>query len=872
MSGANEVAVDVNALEEGLNELLGIYSAPALSLQKFRYEYFIFLPKLFKQFKQFIDYAMNLQSEEFNRLSKTSAYATNAHTLLHQSVAIIEAQIESEGTISTAAISLLSKSLDVQLSFRDSQLVKPSLSHSALILTRRLIRQHHSIIPSIMSHILSQPSITHAPLLGTTIDVALRLRVKNETEKGVKGGIGWSYVDEKKNDVKKFFVENIVASKTQLPCRYRDALLDFIGNFIGKGELEKDILSVAEKMLLRSPDSTLQLMISILSKYRDDLDGIITRFISALVSVTKNQNPDIRAIGPSFVQTVVKANDAFERKFNWTPFANEIINVPKAGKAASAEHRSTLYTLLSYVPTGADVSQAIAETLPPLIAKENNDVAMQSLTSALAPHLANAVSNEGIPASTLAPLVSALGSPKPVVKRATGGCVGEVIWSVADFDKLEPFVKTILPAFDAELKTVTANALTAPAGALVGYIVVATMSRVASLEGSSPAIEAFIQSQNMKAITGLGTKPSFLLNDKVYRKLTTYHEELWFRRSLEAVAADESVTFTKELSIAVGQAFLHLILSSSNSETRRETQESIRALAEKSTTRASGFMLDAITACIVSGAGASRVAGPALVASVSSTADLSDRQEAVARSILIAHHTFVDGVNRGTWIELAQHAQVDARALVSERAQELFEVVKSNSASPETAEAASRALTTLTFVAPSLIVPMAVEQIKQDLEPKSLHFIDTVSIGMWRMPEGVAFVDVLASKSSQAQDKNRKGYAIEQWENEIRESIAAKKKTTQKLAPKDKAAVDAQLEKEKGVRKEVQNVYEKLRIGLMSVKAISAARVDELKPYVYELVLLLLKGALLKGGMLVEHDAVDAYLVSRWHFLSSFLT
>ncbi|TIC67402.1 ARM repeat-containing protein [Wallemia mellicola] len=851
---------DENTIKGSLDELLGLYSASTLSLQKFRLEYFNFLPKLFKQFNQFIDHAISWQSKEFTRLSKTSAYANNTHTLLHQSLAIIEAQVESQGTISEQSINLLAFSLDIQLSLRDAQLMKPSMSLSALVLTRRLIRQHHSIIPSVLSHILNKPSTTYAPLLGVAIDVALRLRAKGETEKGAKGGLGWSYVNDQKDNIRKFYVDNIVASKTPVSARHRDALLDYVGEFVGKTELEKDIIPVTEKMLLRLPDNTLQIVISILTKYKGDLEGIITRFISALVSVTKNQNPDVRALGPLFVQTVVKANDEFGRAFDWTPFANDIINIPKTNKTASPDHRSTLFTLLNYIPTGDEVSKSITETLPPLIAKENNDGAIQSLTSALSPHLAHAISTGSTSASTFTPLVSALSSTKPVVKRATGACVGQAIWSVNDFTTIEPFVKMILPAFDAELKVMTTNALTAPAGALVGYIVVAAMSHLATLEGVSSDVKAFKESQNMKAITTLGAKPSFVLNDKVYKKLTSYTEETWFRRSLQAVAGDSNIEFSHELSTAVGQAFLHLAINSPNSETRRETQVTIRVLSEKSTARTSGFILDAIAMSVESGLSTSRVAGPVLVASVSTLADKSEREEAVAKSLLLAHHTFVDGNNRGTWIELTQHAQVDARTLVNERAKELFEVTKAGSANPNTAQAASRALTTLTFVAPSLIVPMAVEQVKQDLEPKSLHFIDTVAVGMWRMPEGIAFVDVLAAKNNQAQDKNRKGYAIEQWENEIRESIAAKKKTTQKLSPKDKAAVDAQLEKEKVVRNHVQEVYEKLRIGLMSVKAISAARVDELKPYVYDLVLLLLKGALLKGSMLIEHDAVDAYL------------
>ena len=860
---------DSDSLIQALPDILSIYSSPTIVQPQVRVAYFDLLPQILKSRSELIGPSLEWQTKEGLRLSKLSGYSGVFHSFLQQTNGIIEAQVESSNDISPISINLLATSLDIQLSLRDQSLSRPSVALSSVVITRRNIRKHHSVIPKILSHILSQsqPSISHIPLLGLTIDVALRLRVGSETTKGSEGGVGWTYLSNQKDQIRKFFIDTVISSKTAVPQRYKEALLDYIHNFIGKAEVENDILPTTEKMLLRSPEITLPVIISFFSKYKGDLDGLLLRFIPSLLSVTKSQNENVRSLGPSFVKTVVKANNEFSRPFNWTNFSNEIINLPKTGKTASPDHRSTLFTLLSFIPSGDDVSKSISETLPPLLLKETNDTAIQSLTSALAPHLAKAFECSAVSSASYTPLVSALSSSKPIVKRATGACIGDVIYSIHNFEALQPFVKAILPSFEAELKTVCSNALTTPAGPLIGYIIVATMSLLSKSESKSPAIEAFLNNPNMKSISTTGAKPSFILNDKVYRKLATYDEELWFRRSLEAIINDDSIEFTKELSVAVGLAFLHLVLQSSNLDTRRESLDVIRDLSVTSTKRISSSILDGILTHVDNGITLSRIAGPVLVASVSPSSDKKLREDLVAKSLLVAHHKLVDGDNRGTWIELSQNAQIDTRALINEKSNELFDLVKEGAKNPNTVDASSRALTTLTFVAPSVTVPIAIEQIKLDLDPKRLQFIDNVAVGMWKMPEGVPYIDVLAAKTSQVQDKNRKGYAIEQWENEIRQSIAAKKQTTQKLSPKDKAEVDAQLEKEKVVRERVQDTYEKLSIGLISLKAIAIAKVDEIKSYIYDLVLLLLKGALLKGGMLVEGDAVETYLVSRTMFL-----
>lgn len=50
----------------------------------------------------------------------------------------------------------------------------------------------------------------------------------------------------------------------------------------------------------------------------------------------------------------------------------------------------------------------------------------------------------------------------------------------------------------------------------------------------------------MQGLLTTGAKPSFLLWDKVYRKLTTAQEETWLLRALEAVLLSEEDKITKD--------------------------------------------------------------------------------------------------------------------------------------------------------------------------------------------------------------------------------------------------------------------------------------------------------------------------------------
>lgn len=129
------------------------------------------------------------------------------------------------------------------------------------------------------------------------------------------------------------------------------------------------------------------------------------------------------------------------------------------------------------------------------------------------------------------------------------------------------------------------------------------------------------------------------------------------------------------------------------------------------------------------------------------------------------------------------------------------------------------------------------------------------------------YVTVLKrSQKNVVEDRNRKGYAEEKWEREVREQIAKKKGTDaskqQKLTKDEQATVDAQMAKEAGIRKHVQEVYGKLIRGLQITRAMINGSKEALEERLVELVRILLAVAEKGAGVLVEENIVDTYLVN----------
>lgn len=62
-------------------------------------------------------------------------------------------------------------------------------------------------------------------------------------------------------------------------------------------------------------------------------------------------------------------------------------------------------------------------------------------------------------------------------------------------------------------------------------------------------------------------------------------------------------------------------------------------------------------------------------------------------------------------------------------------------------EASGRAVTTLSFVAPEVVIPEIVEQLRRDINAQEVDALTETDLAIWATPEGTTYVDGKDSKS-----------------------------------------------------------------------------------------------------------------------------
>lgn len=123
---------------------------------------------------------------------------------------------------------------------------------------------------------------------------------------------------------------------------------------------------------------------------------------------------------------------------------------------------------------------------------------------------------------------------------------------------------------------------------------------------------------------------------------------------------------------------------------------------------------------------------------------------------------------------------------------------------------------------------------------------------------------MLSTKKDAVENKNRKDYATEKWEQEVRESLA-KKKAAQpgaKLSKADQAAVAAQMAKEAEVRQKISDVQARLKRGIELVSALVSSNAEAVERHVGDMAEMMLQSVFGPGSFLVDQRAFDVFVVS----------
>ncbi|KAM0756603.1 ARM repeat-containing protein [Meredithblackwellia eburnea MCA 4105] len=786
------------------------------------------------------------------------------------------------------------------------------VGRATVVLVRRCFRENPSAIPSLVHTLISlkpeasAPAFVHATLLGLTLDVAARLR----NPKGQQD-VARSVVDGVKDQVTTYYIEKVLSSKIVPPPRVLTAFTSFL-HFTTPPP--SAFLPTLSSSISKTPEAGLTVSSSLFSVLPADED-VRKTLVPLLLPHTKSLAAPVRAASVKLFEALFTAPAPPATSATFVPPSTSTIPPPptfeeiepiltlfKTGKTSSPDHRTTLWALLTLLIPSPAISPSIVTTALPLLGKETNELTYNALLKVLTIHLPFVLSlpasqspSTKIPPAQYAPLTKGMGETKVPLRRSAHLAVGNIILAIDDKEPTEEakeFVQALVPGFEMALKTVGANPLNCPAGPLEAYVAVAVLdrargwavSKVDEVVGANPTLATLL------TVTGT-TKPSFLLWDKVYKKLSTIEEEEWFQRALEAVLARERDKVTgagakdAALRSAFAAAIVHLAVESEHHERRGEVVGFVRRWNEREPEAANRVLREGIVGWLIAAEKTKATAKPVTVtdetvvpadntprlrplltalATFSTVSPPSEdtRQDLLVSLLVIAHHPNLGGV----WTGLVLAAGLDPSELVGLKQAQLLELIwKEASPTPESplfAEAAYRAATTLAFVSPSTVVPAIVAQLRDDLDVKRLEFIGSTEYGIWATPEGVPFVDVLAPTKPKAQalKKNAKEYEAEKWEAELREALARKKPAVASLSKQDRALVEKQLAKEQGIRVEMASALGRLRRGFQLLLCLVKSGTEILGEYLAGLVKDMLAVVVLRPATLVAQEAFSTFL------------
>ncbi|KAJ2894186.1 translational activator gcn1 [Zalerion maritima] len=759
---------------------------------------------------------------------------------------------------------------------------RSTIGKSGLVVTRRGFRKLFKStqdLQKLIEHTVktlsdkgSQPTARNSILLGIIAGVSSR----NERAKPI--------LEELKPQYFSFYVREMLGSKIPLPPHLARALHDFFAAFVIVDDITDSICPPLEKSLLRSPEVVLCDLVTPLVEAVPagfDLAPVLKgNALKHILSNARSSKANIREGALTAFKALVKRCKSEDVLSN---VLGEVLAPLKGGKLSSPDHKIIYAQALGCEPLQTKFASNIAAALPPVVGKEGNEAALSAEVATLTTCVSLMIS-QGLDLEK--PILDAyskgLADKKMPSRRVWFVHTGDLIYSTRNAGQLSPqasrFVAAVIPSFSQTWAEVLKAPLLGPQNGLAapGYVVCAVVFLL-SLETPGHGVD--LKRFNMDK-QGLSTDPKtgFLLHPKVYAKASTSEEHQWI---LMALTASSSLLdgAKEDQKLAWSQAFISLITSTTVNP--RNRRAAVAALLEEYGKRpeiVSKIMVNGIWEWLRSGEADEKDAAShlvkhdqgflylalnALCPPISDRPEIQLSQEGLEQQLCsLVVLARPDLIPRADWINLCIRSGLDPGNLAAQYQQELLEMVMDKSGthkSPIVRAAAYNAAAELAFVSPEHITPHLVDLIRKDLDPTALSGIGPVEAAIFRTPEGTAFVDVLAKKSS-LPDKNTKDYDILKWEEELRSQLAQKKGQRRKLTAEETAKVKAQLQKESEIRKSVAKLEANLMRGTGIIKSLATGPPTEAIFWISPAVTMLLN-AMDAGACLITGDAAPlAYI------------
>ncbi|RYP67071.1 hypothetical protein DL769_005859 [Monosporascus sp. CRB-8-3] len=782
---------------------------------------------------------------------------------------------------------------------------RTSLSQSALVVTRRGLRAafwkgglREKVIQDAVEALTAkgaQPTARHAAFLGVIAGVCSRHAQAKDV------------LAARKPDYFTFFTREIIGSRTPVPDHITAGLHDFFSDFVTAEDLEKSVIPPVEKGLLRAPEVVLAVVATLLSTLSKDIDLSQTlggHLLKPLLSNVKSTNASIRAgVLAVFKSASSRSHDSEILE----QVSDEILNPLKSGKLASADHRILHSEMLGSLPLTNAISAKTATGLAPITAKEGNEGALSAeihLLARAAIHLLKDGSD--LPKPVVDAFVKGIADKKIPSRRLwllqTGEILGSFAESVQALEKnVAQFAESVAaPMAETWAEVIKNPSAAAQSGLVVGAYVFAVLSYQVLAKVDSPACKAALKKAAVsKESLVAEPKPSYLLNHRVYGRLSNEDDSRWLLQTLAAVF-DDVAKSSENVQVAWSQALIYLVSSTLiPPRIRKEACETTSKLYARNPHIISGIVVNGLWQWIESSdltdkdsvAAAAKFETSHLHSVLRSMCLNADglRQLGVEMqdhdviekqmcSLLVISRD--DLIPRSSWIELCLRAGADPGILAKKYEEDLIQQVIDKTSpiqkvsvgrpmvhtpkliylqSSLVKSAACKAAADLAFVAPEVMTPRIIELVRADLAATGLTEIGPVEAAIFRTPEGTAFIDVLAKKQA-LPNKNTKDYDTLKWEEELRSQLAQKKGTQKKLTADEQAKVNAQLKKESEIRRSVQQIEARLMRGIGIIKSLATGPPTEANLWMGPCIGALLE-AIEAGACLITGDAAPlAYL------------
>jgi hypothetical protein len=458
------------------------------------------------------------------------------------------------------------------------------IQHSALVETRRALRalfktefggEALSKLVTTFTAKGPTPTAGNAVILGVLAGVSARLPAIRPS------------LEQRKQDYYAFYVREIIGSKVQLPRHISNGLHDFFDTFPTLDELRKEVIPPIEKALLRAPELVLNDLISpmVLSLPQSmDLSTILHgNLLKPLLSNVKSTNASIRAGALRTFQAVASRSydDTIVGKV-----ADDILNPLKQGKVTSADQKVLHAQMLAALRESVPLSQKLPVAISAVALKEPNEPAVVAEITTMVKHLIFGLEN-GVqfekPVSDA--FSKGMADKRIPIRRMWAIRTAELWWHLGPDKFAQPdilaFCQTTLPVLVNMWQEVVANPIPATQSGMVtvGHFATAILLSKVHLVQDEKLSAIVKKADAVSQSFAMQPKPSFLLNPRVYTKLSSEEDIEIALHAFTAVvpwlSTDKTTHAARE---AWSQAIIYFIVSQSSPPKAKSAAK--RALTE----------------------------------------------------------------------------------------------------------------------------------------------------------------------------------------------------------------------------------------------------------------------------------------------------